>query len=415
MIGDIHGEEGYHLGDEAMLISTIEYMAEILPDYSPIVLSWYPDDVKSLYRCNTTFRYASSNKYKWFNVHLYFLLNAVYFRFTRRWLNIQFFPSLESIKEMIESSFILHTGSGSWNTAGKSGWWLFDILVYLWCAFLLDIPVLIVSQSLGPFSGKSIDKKIVSWLAKQTLQLSNIRLVTVRDRIWSTELLSQLRSPNKNVGDAFDDAIWMPFAEDRLTEHFCKIYDIKPHSRFIVVSLSDVLSDASLKRFAMAFSKFLESHSEYKLVFIPHVWPTRDLDIHSKVSSYIDSQEQVILVESFVDARLLKSLTARATVVISSRYHGIVIAASVGVPGIAIVSNDDYYRKMTGVIDMCKSPNISLLDAGGSEKEILIALERSISLLKVNDLWFIHKELIHGLHNKDLIKRTLENFHIIGS
>ena len=379
VIGDIHGKMGYHLGDEAMFLSAVDYMNEILPAHSPIVLAWDPNEVRSLYDCKTVLRYAASNRCKWLVTYVYFLVNALFYKTVHCWIKLPGFPSLEAIQAINESSFVLHTGSGTWNTAGKSGWWLFDILVYLWSSFCLNVPVLIVSQSLGPFSGKSLDKRIVSWLAKRTLRMPNIRLVTVRDRIWSAEFLKLTCRPDQILGSAFDDAVWLSPAADKQTDEFLTSYDIKPASKFIIVSLSEAVSGSALHAFGMAFSRFLALHAEYRFVFIPHVWPKSDLKIHRNIAMLIKNKEQITLVNSFCDAKLLKSLTARAAAVISSRYHGMVIAASAGIPGTAIISNEEYRRKMTGLINMVKSTNISALDVNCSVDEISYCLGKEYS------------------------------------
>ena len=407
VIGDIHGKVGYHLGDEAMFISAIDYMARILPDYSLIVLAWSPDNVKSLYNVQTVLRYASHNKLKWFVVYIYFLLNIIFYKITKRWLIFPGFPTLEAIQAISRSSFILHTGSGTWNTAGESPWWLFDILIYLWCSSIMNIPVLIVSQSFGPFSGKSIQNRFVAWLAKKSLGLPNIKLITVRDQIWSFDFLRRIRRTHQTISYTLDDAIWLRPSSNIETDRFLNRYNINENTNFIIVSLSKILSDSTLLLFSNAFSQFLKKHSDYRLVFIPHVFPNTDIIVHRKLIEHISVDERAILVEEICEARLLKSICADAKAVVSSRYHGIVIGASVGLPGIAIIPNEEYRRKMLGLIDATKANNIFTIDINCEYDELVSLLDKIISLPRLKDLWFLTGEPRNQLHNQYLIQKTL--------
>jgi len=381
VIGDIHGKSGYHLGDEAMFQAALAYMARVLPGYEPVVLSWNPKEVTDLYGVRVVRRYASSKKVKWVVVHFYNLLIATVYRMTGRWLHLSLFRSTEAIQCMARSAFVLHTGSGSWHNWGHT-WYLLDILVYLWCAYLMRVPVLIVSQSLGPFETDTLQRWSTALLAKWTLSKSNIRLITVRDRLWSYEFVSSI--PFRGIrAYALDDSVWVDPASDEQVSQFlvgCHLGDSSP---YMIVSLTPALSGQAGARVARVLDAFLEKHAEIYALFVPHVWPRADINVHDGVVSRMEYRKRAISIRRFCDASLLRGLTRRARLVLSARYHGIVFACVEGVPAVALAVNPVRYRKMRGMIDMLDASHVIVYDpAEESADGLLSALEEAMQLVE---------------------------------
>lgn len=380
VIGDVHGESGYHLGDEAMFQAALAYMARVLPDHEPVVLSWNPKEVADLYRVRAVRRYASSKKAKWVLVHLYNLFISAAYRITGRWLRVSLFRSTEAIRSMAQSAFVLHTGSGSWHNWGRT-WYLLDIWVYLWCASLLGVPVLIVSQSLGPFKSNSLRRWSTALLARWTLSRRNILLTTVRDRLWSYEYLSSI--PFRGISAyAPDDSLWVNPASDEQASQFLASCGLGDTSPFMIVSLTPASAGQAGTRVARMLDSFLERHSELHALFVPHVWPQADITVHDAVVSHMVHKERAISVRSFCDASLVRRLTRRACLVLSARYHGIVFACVERVPAVAFAVNPVLYRKMRGVIDMLSASHVIIHDpTQDSADGLLRALERAMQTL----------------------------------
>ena len=380
VIGDIHGKSGYHLGDEAMFEGALSYIARILPGYEPVVLSWNPEEVADLYKVQAVRRYASSIKAKWILVHLYNLFISAAYRITGRWLHVSLFRSTEAIRSMAQSAFVLHTGSGSWHNWGRT-WYLLDIWIYLWCASLLRIPVLIVSQSLGPFETNSLRRRTTTLLSKWTLARDNIRLITVRDRLWSHEFVSSI--PSRGItAYALDDSVWVNPASDQLVSEFLLACGLGDTSPFMIVSLTPASSGVAGARVASALDAFIEKHAELRALFVPHVWPRADISAHDSVISRMRNKQRAISVSSFCDASLLRGLTRRARLVLSARYHGVVFACLERAPAVAYAVNSVRHRKMCGVIDMLGVSHVIVYNpAKGSTDGLLAALERAMQLL----------------------------------
>jgi len=380
VIGDIRGKSGYHLGDEAMFEGALSYVARILPGYEPVVLSWNPEEVADLYRVRAVRRYASSKKAKWILVHLYNLFISATYRITGRWLHVSVFRSTEAIRSMAQSAFVLHTGSGSWHNWGRT-WYLLDIWIYLWCASLLRVPVLIVSQSLGPFETNSLRKWATTLLAKWTLARDNVRLITVRDRLWSYEFVSSIRSRGI-TGYALDDSVWINPASDQQVSEFLLACGLGDASPFMIVSLTPASSGVAGAHVASALDAFLEKHAELHALFVPHVWPRADISVHDSVISRMKHKQRAVAARSFCDAGLLRGLTRRARLVLSARYHGVVFACLERVPAVAYAVNPVRHRKMCGVIDMLGVSHVIVhTSAKDSTDELLPALERAMQLL----------------------------------
>jgi len=380
VIGDIHGKSGYHLGDEAMFQGALSYVARILPGYEPVVLSWNPKEVADLYRVRAVRRYASSKKAKWILVHLYNLFISTAYRITGRWLHVSLFRSTEAVRSMAQSAFVLHTGSGSWHNWGRT-WHLLDIWIYLWCASLLRVPVLIVSQSLGPFETDSLRRWATTLLAKWTLARNNVRLITVRDRLWSYEFVSSI--PFRGItAYALDDSVWVNPASDQQVSEFllaCGLGDAGP---FMIVSLTPASSGVAGARVASALDAFLEKHAELRALFVPHVWPRADISVHDSVISRMRNKQRAIAVRSFCDAGLLRGLTRRARLVFSARYHGVVFACLEGVPAVAYAVDPVRCRKMCGVIDMLGVSHVIVYNSAKDATDgLLLPLERAMQLL----------------------------------
>lgn len=136
-------------GAEAMVVTTIHRIREQIPNARFNIYSYYPADDKKLITANWINVYSSTPLHLLGVLFPCALLLALFKIFRLGFLK-NFIPA--SVKALAESDVLLDVAGVSF-IDGREKFLPFNILTIL-PAFLLQVPVIKISQALGPFAGK---------------------------------------------------------------------------------------------------------------------------------------------------------------------------------------------------------------------------------------------------------------------
>lgn len=216
-------------------------------------------------------------------------------------------------------------------------------------ALLLDRPVFICAQSIGPF-------RWTGWLAKRIFK--RVGAITVRDEI-SLQHLKDIGLDLSNTTLTADMAFLLnPVSEDRVNEILSK-EDIAFGDRSVLgVSLSRILqqryetansADSFVHLIAGVLDNFIAT-SNMDVLFVPHVTgPSESKDdrrIGAEVAAAMKVPSNVI--QGDYRPEELKGLIARCSLFMGARMHANIGALSSGVPVVAM----SYSHKTLGIMSL---------------------------------------------------------------
>jgi len=207
-------------------------------------------------------------------------------------------------------------------------------------AAILGVPLVVSGQTIGPsLSGEDVD------LVRELL--SSARRVGLREPA-SYALCRQIGVPAHLLHTTLDDASFLGIDDPLPTgEPYC------------LVSLSGHLGEAPREAALDALAALLDLvHAEtgWEIAFLPHFGPLSGGDgelrgddrIHAAVRERMTTGPGRRI--PVTDSRTAASLARAAQLVVTSRYHPAVFAASAGVPTIGIPVDDYTGVKLTGAL-----------------------------------------------------------------
>lgn len=334
VVADVGGPEDFHLGDEAMLEANLGALR-----------SWYPD-----------IRFVATSRDP---------------RWTERRYSVRAIPapSLSTVAipppdwdvdagsrertgwllgETIVEALRQVDGlivSGGGNLCATWPGKLLERAAVLHCAADLGKPAVVLGQTLGP----ALTPRQSTLLGAA---LGRARMVGVRERP-SFDLARALGLPVEDIRLQVDDAFFLepqPVDGDRARW-------LAAGRRWILVtfdaSLGSVENERRLERLSAQLHA-LASSIDADLVFVPHVGGAEaakhradDGSIGRRLSTLLDSPLRELMLWT---PREVRWLTSHAALVISTRYHGLVLATAAGVPALGVYS-DAYTRvKLKGAL-----------------------------------------------------------------
>ena len=241
-------------------------------------------------------------------------------------------------------------------------------------ALLLERPLVVLAQSIGPF-------RFTRPLAKAILRRAD--LITVRDPVSRDYLLSLGLAADEVTADlAF---ALEPVADER-TDELWRVLGVTPGAQILGVSVSGLVASHHRKRapgdadfyqeMATALDKFAAAH-EAEIVFFPHVTgpaASKDDRIVAEQVRNLMTGKSLAVVEDLAPAEI-KGMIATTTWFVGCRMHSNIAALSTGVPVAAIA----YSHKTLGIMSGLGLQDYVLDVADVTSDAVAGLLERVVS------------------------------------
>lgn len=217
-------------------------------------------------------------------------------------------------------------------------------------AFVSGIPIIKLSQSLGPY-----EKKSVNFLAKYVL--SRIRIVIARGNN-SYKVTKQLLPNKKHIFNFPDVAMCLPMVSEEECGNILEGVHLKG-KKYVTISPSIVVDGLAGSKFYRDIMKKIVKQvylmTELPILFVPHTRNcTSAVGVNNGgddavvcadiIASLRDSEIPVEILLGGYNAKELKSVIAGAEFMIGSRYHSLIAAMSSGVPSLALGWGHKYYE-----------------------------------------------------------------------
>jgi polysaccharide pyruvyl transferase WcaK-like protein len=345
VIGDIAGADDYHVGDEAMVDANLSRIRSHIPNVQFTLVSRNPPYSAQLYGAEAIEPIGFAPIGTDSDAKNFARLNQVIKLAEQKAAGHEFDQAETSITQMVDAIFnvdgVLISGGGNLSSTWPQH--LFERTALIYIASLLNKPVAISGQTIGP----SLDDEHALLIAR-TLPLIN--LLGTRELDSMRLALSLGISPIK-VEYQVDDAMHLrPEAPENAAEILKQPY--------VAVTLHTFAAsqeeDQALAVLANQLDRIADQTGLH-LVFIPHVGQDEsgtafsDLRVGKRLAGLLKNHIRMTVLD-IENARRVVWWTQHAAMVISTRYHPLVFGLSGGVPCLAIYT-DEYTRiKLQGAL-----------------------------------------------------------------
>lgn len=341
-------------GAEAMLLTTIGHLRQSCPNCKIMVFSYYPErDAKLCYDRSINFY-----NFRPLNLGLKIVPLAIV-AWILQLIRVRLPKGLigREVDAIRNADMVCDIGGITFND-GREIFLLFNVLSLL-PAFLFKIPIVKLSQAMGPFQNP-----INRFFAKQVLPRCN--KVFARGRI-TASYLQQLGLSSDKWAPASDIAFaWKPeFTlteenKDQVHELNCTIIEKASRSENVVAIVPSSLVMKKSERYIEQLSELVIDLAEAGVLVILLPNATREdsgkgrnndlVAIRAIVDrirqSSSSSLERLVGVDFDVNTDSIRQLMAHADIVITSRFHGMVAALAGCIPTIVIGWSHKYLEVM---------------------------------------------------------------------
>ena len=293
-------------GDEAILAAMVE-MFRAGGDLEPIVLSGNPTRTEALHGVSAVNRYC-----------------------------------LRSIRRALQRAAALVSGGGGLLQDATSVRSNLYYLGVIWLARRLRRKVMVYAQSIGP-----LRRRITRWLVRWGLR--GVDLLTVRDEP-SRELLTALGWQREEVLLTADPTFALTPAPPERAEEILRAAGVPENEPRVGVVLRPTPRAAQVSRVVVAaLNEFLAKHP-LRVVFLPF-HPPGDCRVAEACSRQLHSSPAYLLPGGYRPQEWM-ALCGRCQLLLSERLHGLIFAATQGVPLVGIA----YDPKVTGLLEQLDEP-----------------------------------------------------------
>ncbi|NQE52733.1 hypothetical protein C5S29_04000, partial [ANME-1 cluster archaeon GoMg3.2] len=286
----------------------------------------------------------------------------------------------KKLQEYYDANIVLNTGG---DVLTEDYDFLFYRFVNLLFAILLDKPVVICAESLGPYK-KRWNKFIAKFVFNRT------KLITLREER-SLKHLQEIGVNKPPIHVTADVAFMLePASDERIKEILAK-EGIKEYMPLIGISVSKIISNYSfpeLKNRKDKYNEYVKLMSKVidylvdtlnaTIVFVPHVIGPGDIDdriVADDICKLIKNKDKIVSIKEEYTPEELKGIVGQCDLFIGARMHATIASTSMLVPTVAIAYSD----KTHGIIG----------EMLGQEKYVLNIKELSYKSLisKIDDVW----------------------------
>lgn len=224
------------------------------------------------------------------------------------------------LRELSDVDALLIAGGGNLNST--YGWLLYERAAVAHIFAASGKPVVVSGQTLGPELSDT-DRDVLAEL------LSHARLVGLREET-SYRLAQKLLPEHPGIRRCLDDATVLP----------PPLVPSRAGASEIAVTLSPERGDLDEDEVLPAYARLLDAVADAhggRLVFLPHMATPQASDgderFHALVAEHLTAPYELLPVRN---ALITADRTARADLVVTSRYHPAVFACAAGIPTVAV-------------------------------------------------------------------------------
>jgi polysaccharide pyruvyl transferase WcaK-like protein len=298
----------------------------------------------------------------------------------------------KKLQEYYDADVVLNTGG---DVLTEDYGFPFSHFVNLLFAILLDKPVVICAESIGPFKGRW-----TRFIAK--FVFNRTKLITLREE----RSLKHLQAIGVNKPPIYVTAdvafILEPAPSLRIKEILAK-EGIDEYRPLIGISVSKIISNygfPELKSREDKYNEYVKLMSKVidylvdtlnvTIVFVPHVIGpgegNDDRSVADDICKLIKNKDKIVSIKEEYTPEELKGIIGQCDLFIGARMHATIASTSMLVPTVAIAYSDKTHGIMGKML--------------GYEKYVLDVKDLSYDMLisKIDDAW----------ENRDVIKKDLE-------
>lgn len=399
---------GKNKGTIALLKTRIDELNRVFPDVKFTLLAEHPELTPDFGYDNVKIRQgigkSKSRRGRWAEMLLSTLLSVLCFFLIKIGLNPDRFLT-DKLREYYEADLIVTSGGD--NLTEYYGF-IFNALKLL-CGILLNTPVAIYAESVGPFN-HFLNRMVGKFL------FSRCKILTTREKL-SKKVLHDLIGDNYPVYVTADSAFLLEPVSKRRIAELLKTEKIDRTDTLIGLSVSKLISKygfpdldslkAKYEKFVSIMARSIDciiKNLDGRAVFVPHCTQPGDDDrtVARDIFRLIENKSRLNLIEKDYRPEELKGIIGEFDLFIGARMHSTIASTSMGIPTIILA----YCNKAYGVIgEMLGYDHV--LDIKNLSSEKLVRT--------VNKIWAEREELKGRLNKeiKTVRKRAAKTSEII--
>lgn len=279
---------------------------------------------------------------------------------------------------------------------------------YIILCLLLETPIGIYSQSIGPFNHKIT--RIISVYC-----LNRVNVLIVREEI-TKNYLEKIGITNKIHLTADPAFLLEPIPNEKIQEILNRENINTNDHDLIGISVSQHINDLEHKKHQNNYITKMAKVVDYlvrkydaELVFIPHVTHSEindDRFVAKEILKLVESKDRIISINNEYSARELKGIIGSCNLFIGARMHANIAATSMNIPTLAI----SYSHKTQGIMRMLGLEDYVVNFDSMNFNEITYKIDKLwVNRTKINKHLSEHNKEIKKLASisSELVKRNL--------
>lgn len=411
-----HGNR-LHKGTAALLHSRVRTLKEFIPDAEFSIFTFRPEiendlpDIKTFEVICGLSRRTLLTKKTWQTALC--LLKCSLWRLLQRHFHwdVRALRNGEGVDEYYNAHVVISTG-GDLLTEDYGIFACFAPVVNLLFALLMNKPVVIYAESVGPFK-RWWNRAIARFL------LDRAELITLREEISKT-YLQELGISGTSIYVTADSAFLLESAPiERATEILQKEKIEGNDERLVGISVSRQIAYygfCELRTPDEKYRKYIELMAQCvdylidtlyaTVLFIPHVmepWGNDDRITADDIANLVKNKQKVVSIRNEYTVEETKAIIGQCSLFIGARMHATIASTSMCVPTVAIA----YSHKIHGIIGEMLAYKQYVLDIKTFNYDSLISA--------INDAWNNRIEIRRELESKmeDIKQRASLNATLV--
>lgn len=340
LIGDVGGNNAFHVGDEAMLEANLALLRRLLPGAEVILVSRTPASTSQLYGAEASATLGFSNV----SADREEELQRIDALVERALGNGDEIPDV--FQNLLTANLLIISGGGNLSSTWPEH--ILERLALVRLARRCGIPIVIVGQTIGP-NLEHADRLLVMEI------LDAARWVGLRE-VPSVALAIELGIPLEKIDYQLDDAL---FLAGRPCHHLWpRNSDGVEHRLVIAITLHQFVAASShapvLDQLAGELDRLVEQSGAH-LLFIPHLKLVGEDGNHGDramgegLAARMRHAKSITVLD-VQGARETVWLTQKASMILSSRYHPIVFGLAAQRPCLALHVDAYTHIKLQGAL-----------------------------------------------------------------